>query len=225
MAYTYSEAAREKTPLFKNITARQLNNIIREAASIIDRRLGGKYTIDPIRKRSGYYSTGTVSVSKDNNVLSGSGTLFKTDSGNTRALRQDDYLMLGLQEVVRVEEVQSETVAVLSHNANITLSGVDFFIIPSPLVLANQNLAASLVAAMQFSRQAYNQETTDYRAYYERMAKEQIDGLLVGNYLDVSLQPATQASGAGRIASIYESDSNDMAKDLIAEQNSPLFKC
>lgn len=224
MPYTYSEAVRELTPLFENIPNAILNRFVRTAAAKIDRRLGGKYQI-PITKKSGYFNTGTVSISKNSNVLSGSSTEFLTESGSANALVEGDYILINSRAVVRIEEVLSETTATLSHNADVSISGGTFFIVPDSLVLANEYLAAKLIIIKEFSQQAYNQETEKFSSNYGAIAEEEITGFLTGNYYDSTLEPQASDKTAARIVSMVSNDTRTNAENLIAEMNNNLYRC
>jgi hypothetical protein len=218
VSYTYPESVRELTPLFKAMTPEIIQSFIFRAEAKINRRLGGKYAI-PLRKQVGYYSTGLVSITGGTNSLVGVSSEFTTELIEGQML----YLV-GSREAVKVQSITNDLNIVLSHDVTRTATSSSFWVIPDELVIASEYLTASLLIEKEFSRQSYNQEgIKSYRNQYELLAKEEIDGLLMGNYYNSELVAQTSSKNEARIIKAYPSETMTLTQDFITEVNSKSF--
>lgn len=218
MSYTYPESVRELTPLFKALTPEIIQSFIFRAESKINRRLGGKYAI-PLRKQVGYYSTGQVSITTATNTLVGVSTEFTTEIVEGQML----YLV-GSREAVKVQSITDNLNIVLFHDVVRTATASSFWVIPDELVVASEYLTASLLIEKEFSRQGYNQEgVKSFRNQYELLAKEEIDGLLVGNYYNSELVAQTGSKNEARAIRVFPNETMDLTQNFITEVNSSAF--
>lgn len=217
MPYTYPDSVKDLTPLFKALAASTVNRFIQRAESKINRRLGGKYAI-PLQKLPGNYLTGTISVGSGSASVTGVGTLF------TQQVVEGDMLyVIDSREPIRIKLIDSDTTLTLEHNAQRTATNSSFWDIPESIATATEYLAASLLIRREFSKQAYNQETEKWSGEYERIAKEEIDGFLMGNYYDTSLVAQTAAKTAARIIQINDTESSERVTNFVKEVNSNSF--
>jgi len=224
MKYTYPEAIRELTPLFKSLTASNINRFNQRADSKIERRLGGKYAI-PIRRTSAFYNAGTVSVATGTTSLVGVDTSFTTGeiNGIISVSEGDMLYLINSRESVRIESIDSDTEITLSHATLRTATASQFFVVPSWLTTASEYETASLIIMKEFSKQAYNQETRNYARDFERMAQEEIEGAIMGNYYDDQLVKQSDAQSAARLVNLEQTESNLRADAFIREVNSSSF--
>jgi hypothetical protein len=218
VSYTYPESVRELTPLFKAMTPEIIQSFIFRAEAKINRRLGGKYAI-PLRKQVGYYSTGLVSITANSTTLSGVSTEFTSEIVEGQML----YLV-GSREAVKVQSITDDDTIVLFHAVTRTATSSSFWVIPDEITTASEYLTASMLIEKEFSRQAYNQEgVKSFRNQYELLAKEEIDGLLLGNYYNDELVAQSSSKNEARIIKAYPSETMTLTKDFITEVNSKSF--
>jgi hypothetical protein len=210
--YSNAYMCRELTPLLNDVadpSDSELRSLIRDSESKMNLWLASKYSI-PVLPNS--YLTGTISVSKGDKMITGSGTSF------TSLLPGQVIQITSTGEVLRVEAIESDTLSTSDSEAVITFSGSTFWIVPDELVTASKYLATHLTIMLYFSEKTINQDNVekfDNRLKY--FADDIIKQLQKGEYLNTSLVAQVASKGRGRLPRIASNDFKTANEDFVSE--------
>lgn len=203
MSLSNAYMVRELTPLLidnNNPTDTKIRSIIRDVDSKIGLWLATRY-VNPIIPTS--YLTGTISISKDDKTLEGSGTTF------TNLLPGQSIQITGTGEVLRILTINSNTSITFDSEAVNAASGSTFWIIPDELVTASKYLSAHLIIMLYFSEKTINQDNVEkFDRRLEFFATDIIKRIETGDYLNTSLTEQIDSKNHARL--LYSSTSNDI---------------
>ncbi len=193
---------RKRCKLLKkaDISDDDLLDYIYDAESYLHLFLSGSYSIPP---RPLVYPVGTVTVTKGNNVITGTNTFFRT----AKIIPGQHLFIADTNESIVVDTVSSETLLTarkFSFTYPVNNQSVDvvyepitreatnsqFYIIPEELCTATKYLAAKLALMDHFSEQSYKQGTKAFYEQYQAFADKIIKQIESSDYINGTLVPA-----------------------------------
>jgi hypothetical protein len=200
--YSNPTLVRALTPLLTTeaISDTSILEFIYQAESILNLGLAKRY-VTPITKDSNL--TGTIASTASNSTITGTSTLFLTE-----VFPGDILYCIDKREAYKVSSIASNTSLTISTNALYTESSSSFFVLPREMVTASMYQAAMLIVLTHFSEQAYNQETGVFNTQYTMIAKNLIDVISRGEYLNTDLTEQVSTKSAARLVTV--SISNDL---------------
>jgi len=154
MSYTFLDDVKAVAPTLLNTDAidDKVLSFMDDAEAMLNSRLAKNF-ITPTQAVKN--KTGTVSGTLGDNSILGVSTSFTTE------LMPKDYIKIVLTgEVVKIKQIQSDTVLLVTSTFLSTFTSSDFFFIPRELGFVHKYWTAYLVILEHFSEDANNQDSS-----------------------------------------------------------------
>lgn len=209
---TNAYSVRQLTPLLASDKPNdaEIRAFIKRAESSINIHLAKRYFV-PVEKLVNL--SGTISTSKADedidpiespyNIVTGSGTKFLTELSVLDTIHVNKT-----KEALKIKSITSDTELIVESNACNTSTSSTFFVIPESLVTISEYLTAQLILITHFSEKAYNQETERFNKQFEYFAKDILNVIKNGQFLDSTLRLASDNESLARLG--YVGINNDV---------------
>ena len=197
--YCNASLVRGLTPLLTTeaISDENIREFIYQAESILNNGLGKRYAV-PISAKSNL--SGTIAITANSATVTGSNTSFLSEVYPGDIIQVNDT-----REALKVLSVASNTSLTASSNAVYTDASSSFFVIPRDIVTAAMYLTAMLIILTHFSEQAYNQDTATFNTQYSLIAKDLIESITKGDYLNTDIVKQVDSKNANRYITVTTS--------------------
>jgi len=217
MSYTFISEIREVAPdllITSAISDSLIQNFIDDSSSYIDSLLAKYFTIPLVSLNN---KTGLISGNLEESLISGINTLF------TKEIFARDYIkILKTSEVLKVENILSETSLNTTTNIITSFENSEYFIIPKEISTAQKYYCTSLILTEHFSEEAYNQTAKSLAELYAQKSEKILDAYLKNGYYNSDLQKQSFSKTPARVVNIAKQDKASI-DDFIFEINKSSF--